>query len=59
MKYLIEYANGESYNYAHDRADLLERLHLLRNEQISDIRKVYKNGSSQTVFDIYKKFIID
>ena len=56
MTYRIEYADGKCCNYAHGRADLLEWLHLLRNETITDIRKVYKNGNSQTVFDIYKKY---
>ena len=57
MTYRIEYENGQHCNYAHSRKDLLELLKILKNKQISDIRKIWKNGTSQTVMDIYKEYI--
>lgn len=57
MTYRIEYAGGRCCNFAHSRKDLLEWLKVLKDEQISDIRKVWKNGQSQTVMDIYEKYI--
>jgi len=58
MEYRIEYANGRCFNYANSRKDLIEWLKLLKNETISDIRKVYKSGVSDSVMDIYKKYIV-
>lgn len=42
MRYRIEYADGRCCNFANGRADLLEWLKLLEEEEIADIRKVYK-----------------
>lgn len=56
MIYRIEYAK-RCCNFANGRADLLEWIKLLRDEEITDIRKVYKNGVSETVLDIYKDAI--
>ena len=42
MRYRIEYADGRCCNFANGRDDLLEWLKLLKQEEISDIRKVYK-----------------
>lgn len=55
MIYRIEYQGG--CNYARNRKDLLEWLELLRGETITDIRKEYKNGSSETVKAKYEKYI--
>ena len=44
MRYRIEYADGRCCNFANGRADLLEWLKLLEEEEIADIRKVYKSG---------------
>lgn len=57
MTYKIEYADGRCCNYAHSRDDLLEWLKLLKSETISDIRKVYKSGVSDSVLEKYKKYI--
>ena len=43
MRYRIEYADGRCCNFANGRADLLEWLKLLEEEEIADIRKVYKS----------------
>lgn len=57
MEYRIEYADGKCCNFANGRKDLLEWLELLKNETISDIRKLYKNGFSETVLEKYEKYI--
>lgn len=57
MEYCIEYANGRCRNYAHSRKDLLEWLAILKDEVISDIRKIYKNGMEDSVLEKYKRFI--
>lgn len=57
MKYRIEYADGKCCNYANGRKDLLEWLKLLKEEAISDIRKVYKSGVSDSIMKKYEKYI--
>lgn len=57
MLYRIEYANGNCRNYAHSRKDLIEWLKLLKDETITDIRKIYKNGISDSVLEKYEKYI--
>lgn len=59
MEYRIEYADGKCCNFAHSRKDLIEWLKLLKDENITDIRKVYKNGVSDSVIDTYKKYIVN
>lgn len=55
MKYRIEYASGKCCNFANNRKDLIDRLKLLKDETISDIRKIYKNGVTDSVMDTYQK----
>lgn len=57
MRYRIEYADGHYCNFANGRADLLEWLKLLKEEEIPDIRKVYKSGVSDSVLEIYRSYI--
>lgn len=57
MKYRIEYAGGRCHNFAHSRKDLLEWLKILKDEEISDIRKMYKNGFTETVMEKYERYI--
>lgn len=57
MAYEIEYAEGKCRNYANSRKDLLEWLKLLKDETITDIRKLCKNGESDSVLGKYEKFI--
>lgn len=57
MRYRIEYAEGKCCNFANGRKDLLDWLKLLKDETITDIRKIYKNGTSQTVMPEYKQYI--
>ena len=44
MRYRIEYADSRCCNFANSRKELLEWLKLLKDEEIIDIRKIYKNG---------------
>lgn len=58
MRYRIEYANGKCCNFANSRDDLIEWLKLLKDETITDIRKLYKNGISDSVLETYQKYIL-
>lgn len=57
MRYRIEYADGRCCNFANGRNDLLEWLKLLKDETITDIRKLYKSGASDSVMEKYGKYI--
>lgn len=57
MEYRIEYADGQCCNYANSSKDLIEWLKLLKDEAITDIRKLYKSGVSDSVMDTYAKYI--
>ncbi len=53
MRYRIEYADGRCCNFANSRKDLLDWLKLLKDEQIVDIRKIYKSGVTDSVLDLW------
>lgn len=57
MVYRIEYASGKCCNFANSRKDLIEWLQLLKDETITDIRKLYKSGVSDSVMEKYTQFI--
>lgn len=57
MMYRIEYADGNCSSYADSRKELLAWLKILKDELITDIRKVYKNGNEESVLRTYEKFI--
>jgi hypothetical protein len=57
MRYRIEYADGRCCNFANSRKDLLDWLKLLKHEKIADIRKVYKNGVTDSVLDNYRRYL--
>lgn len=57
MYYRIEYAEGKCCNFANSRKDLIEWLKLLKEETITDIRKLYKSGVSDSVLEQYSKYI--
>ena len=52
MRYRIEYADGRCCNFVNSRKDLLDWLKALKDEKIVDIRKVYKNGVTDSVIDM-------
>ena len=55
MLYKITYAEGRCHNYANSRKDLLEWLDLLKDEVITEIKKITKDGRSEIVTDRYIK----
>ena len=57
MMYIIEYDNSKRCNYANGRADLLDWLQLLKDEDITDIGKVYKSGVTDSVLEKYHDYI--
>lgn len=57
MRYRIEYAEGRCCNFANSSKDLIKWLKLLKDETITEIRKVYKNGVSDSVMDTYSKYL--
>lgn len=57
MEYRIEYADGKCRNYAHSRKDLIDWLNILKDETITDIRKIYNSGSEDSVIEKYEKYI--
>lgn len=58
MRYWIEYADGRCCNFANSRKDLLEWLKLLKDEEITDIRKIYKNGVTDSVIEKYQNYLV-
>ncbi len=57
MRYRIEYADGRCCSFVNSRKDLLEWLKLLKDEEIMDIRKIYKNGVTDSVFEKYRNYV--
>ena len=57
MRYRIEYADGRCCNFASSRKDLLDWLKTLKDEKVVDIRKVYKNGVTDSVIDSYRSYL--
>ncbi|MEY8324530.1 hypothetical protein AALB47_11545 [Lachnospiraceae bacterium 54-11] len=57
MKYCIEYSDGIHRSIASDRKELLKQLKKLKREEISDIRKLFKDGMSETVLERYERYI--
>lgn len=53
MLYKITYEEGRCHNYANSRKDLLEWLDLLKDEVITEIKKIAKNGKTEIVTDKY------
>ena len=58
MRYRIEYADGRCCNFANSRKDLLAWLKLLKDEEITDIRKIYKNGVTDSVLEKYQNYLV-
>lgn len=57
MRYRIEYADGKCCNFANSSKELIECLKLLKSETVTDIRKLYKSGVSDSVKEKYEKYI--
>lgn len=57
MLYKITYADGRCHNYAHSRKDLMEWLSILKDEMITEIKKIAKNGKTEDVTVKYQRYI--
>lgn len=57
MVYRIEYSGGKCCNFANSSKGLIERLKQRKDETISDIRKLYKSGVSDSVLERYEKYM--
>lgn len=57
MEYRIIYCNGRCHNYAHSRKDLIEWLKLLKDETITEIIKIRRDGVKESVIDRYRRYI--
>ena len=56
MRYRIEYAGERHCDFANSRPELLERLQSLTAE-VTDIRKVYKSGVTDSVLETYQPYL--
>lgn len=57
MRYRIEYTDGRRCNFVNNRTELIKQLEQSKDKNISDIRKLYKNGISDSVMDKYEKYL--
>lgn len=57
MRYRIDFCGERQILVVNSRRDLLDWLKLLHPNTIEDIRKVYKSGVSDSVMEIYEKYI--
>lgn len=53
MRYRIEHLEGQHCRIVDGRKELLAYLKQASSETITDIRKVYRNGVSDSVLEIY------
>ncbi len=56
-RYRIEYDDGRHNRYEQDRKSLIKYLKKSGDEHIRDIRRVYKDGRTDSVFEIYSQYI--
>lgn len=57
MRYRIEYTEEKCCTFANNHKELIEQLKQLKNETITDIRKMYKSGVSDSVMEQYAGYI--
>ena len=57
MKYRIEFSDNKLCRCVDNREEVIEWLKVYKAETISDIRKVYKNGVSDSVIEKYQQFL--
>lgn len=57
MGYRIEYADGKHCDFARSRDDLIGQLRDSKGAGITDIRKLYRSGVSDSVMEKYEKYI--
>lgn len=57
MRYRIDFYGDRQSLVVNSRKDLLDWLKLLHPNTIEDIRKLYNSGVSDSVIDVYDKYI--
>ena len=57
MRYRIEYADGRCCSFANGREDLMNCLQHIKDGEITDIRRIYKSGATDSVIDRYRGYI--
>lgn len=55
MKYRIEYTGGRCSSLVNNRQELLRQVKAAAPGSIEDIRKLYKNGISDSVMEKYEQ----
>lgn len=56
MRYRIEYVGKRHCDFANSRSELLKKLQSLTAE-VTDIRKVYKSGVTDSVLETYQPYL--
>ena len=57
MKYRIEYVKGVC-DFANGSSDLIKKLKQT-DRQVTDVRKLYKSGVSDSVMELYRRYVPD
>lgn len=59
MRYRVEYAESKYFETADNQMNLIQKLKTLKKdgENITDVRKEYKNGMSKSVLGKYEQYI--
>jgi len=57
MRYRIDFTGERRSMVVNNRSELLGWLKLLHPNTIEDVRKLYKSGVSDSVLEIYQKYI--
>lgn len=57
MRYRIEYTKSKYCTFANSRKELIQKLRDAAEGTISDIRKQYNSGVSDSVLETYMKYI--
>ncbi|MBD5468912.1 MAG: hypothetical protein HDR21_12260 [Lachnospiraceae bacterium] len=57
MRYRIEYKGNKCCDFAKGRNELIAFLRTQKKEIITDIRKLYKSGASDSVMELYAQYI--
>lgn len=57
MKYRIEYAKG-ACDFANGSRELIKKL-MQTDRQVTDVRKLYKSGASDSVMELYRRYLSD
>lgn len=56
MKYFIYHSNAK-VSRAEGRKEVIKLISNVKKEDIEDIRKLYKSGVTDSVIDMYKKYM--